>query len=174
MKLEEGKECTLRTPSGVEHVHLSELFALGARGWNEQLEHQFPTLPVEKVGEAAEAIGLALVHRPIGLGAIADQHLTERRRELLDVPREVVAVLEVELVLPAPFHGAYSQVPVPLRVAQDARAELLVDQDTRVLLRNASGDGRLESLVDDLLRRNDTRDLLRLERAIPAEQFGRE
>src|SRR5207244_4683640 len=158
----------------VVYLILSYLFDVGAADCKDPHGHKLPTLPVEKVGEAAEAIGLGLVHRPIGLGAIADQHLTERRRELLDVPREVVAVLEVELVLPAPFHAAYSQVPAPLRVAQAASAELLVDQDTRVLLRNASGDGRLESLVDDLLRRNDTRYLLRLGRAIPAKQFGRE
>jgi hypothetical protein len=61
------------------------------------------------------------------------------------VTGEVVAVLEVELLLPTLLDGAGGGVTAARGVAQDGGAELLVDQDAAVLPRNAAGDSGLEA-----------------------------
>ena len=53
------------------------------------------------VGQALQSRGLALVQRPVALRVVAHQHLAEGRVEGLDVAREILAILEVELVLAA-------------------------------------------------------------------------
>ena len=54
---------------------------------------------MEPVGEALEPLELLLVHVGVGVGVVADEHLGEVGVELLDVGGEVLAVLEVELLL---------------------------------------------------------------------------
>ena len=54
---------------------------------------------VEPVGEPLEPLGLDAVHLGVAVGVVAHEHLREVGIELLDVGAEVLAVLEVELVL---------------------------------------------------------------------------
>ena len=69
---------------------------------------------VQPVGEPLQALGLARVHVGVALGVVADQHLGEVRVELLDVGAELLAVLEVELVLA----GLLNHVPRRFRIGR--------------------------------------------------------
>jgi hypothetical protein len=95
----------------------------------------------------------------------------EGRVELLDVPAEVLAVLEVELVLAALLRGTRDDVPRRGRVAEDRRAELLVHEDSRSRLRHAPGDRRLEALIDDAFGIRDLGGLFGRQGAVPAEHL---
>ena len=78
----------------------ADLIELGLLGRHEQLEEVLVAVVVEPVAEAGEPLGLAGVHLGVAVRVVADEHLREVGVELLDVGAEVVAVLEVELVLP--------------------------------------------------------------------------
>src|SRR3954451_17494402 len=116
---------------------------------------------VQPVGEPLEALELALVHLGVAVGVVADEHLGEVGVELLDVRAEVLAVLEVELVLPALLDRHRELEPVVLGGLGNpgGLAELLVDE--------CAGHGRVgpalqrgfEALVDEMLA---VRDRLRL------------
>ncbi len=77
----------------------ADLLELASSAGHEQLEEELAVVLVEPVGEALEALRLALVHLRVAIGVVADEHLREVGVEALDVVAEVVAVLEVELVL---------------------------------------------------------------------------
>ena len=89
----------------------------------------------------------------------------------LDVLGEILAVFEVELLLPALFGGAGCRITLRRGIAQDGGAELLVHQNAGFLLRHSGGDGSLESVVDHLLGGSDLRRLLGRQRAGPAEHL---
>src|SRR5262245_43849751 len=153
----------------------SEPFELRFLGRHQQLEHEKTTaLSMQVIGQPFQSVRLALVERPIALGVVAHQHLAEGRAEGLDVRGEVLAVLEVELVLPALLGGACGGVAARPRITKDGRAELLVHQDRGLVLRHAGGEGGLESVVDDALGRGDLRRLVRGERIVPPEHLGLE
>src|SRR5207249_99530 len=78
-----------------------QLFQLRALRGHEELEHELSPRPVEVLGQVAQARRLAAVHLRVALGVVAHEDLAEGGRERLDVACVVVAVLEVELVLPA-------------------------------------------------------------------------
>ena len=118
----------------------------------------------------AQACRLAPVHLRVALRVVAHEDLAEGGQELLDVAREVVAVLEVELVLTALLRRGGGEEATRPRVAEDRGAELLVDEDARARLRHATRDGGKEAVVDDRLGRRDPRRLLGGEHALPAEQ----
>ena len=89
---------------------------------------------------------------------------------------EVVAVLEVELVLAALLGRAGGDQPAGARVAQDRRAELLVDEDA-----GGSSFGtplaqrRLQPVIDDLLAGGDGRGLLGVSGAVkPNSPFSKD
>ena len=85
---------------------------------------------VEPVGQPLQPLGLALVHPGVAVRVVAHEHLGEVGVELLDVRAEVVAVLEVELVLARLLDRHREQEAALLRLLRDAlgRAELLVDE----------------------------------------------
>ena len=56
--------------------------------------------------------------------------------------REILAIFEVELVLPALLRRAGGDDTLGRRIAQDGGAELLVDQDAGLLLGHAAGERR--------------------------------
>ena len=69
---------------------------------HQQLEHETASLcACEVVGQPLQPRGLALVQRAVAFGVVAHQDLAEGRIEGLDVAGEILAVLEIELVLPA-------------------------------------------------------------------------
>ena len=74
---------------------------------------------VQPLGEAAELLDLALVHLPVAFGVVADEHLGEVRVVLLDLLAELVAVLEVELVLARLLDRHRELVAARLRLARD-------------------------------------------------------
>ena len=79
-----------------------QLVELRLLGGHQQLEHEAAlALAVQIVGQPLQPGGLRLVQRLVALGVVAHQHLAEGRVEGLDVLGEILAVLEVELVLPA-------------------------------------------------------------------------
>ena len=85
-----------------------------------------------------QARGLALVHLGVAVRVVADEHLGGEQVVLRDVGAEVVAVLEVELVLTPHFSaGIVSERPCLARELRDVGAELLVDEH--------AGRGRVEA-----------------------------
>ena len=96
----------------------------------------------------------------------------ESRRNRLNMYCEVVAVLEVELVLAALFRWAGGHITLRLRITQDRDAELLVDKNSGSLFGNASGDRGKEAVVDDAFRCGDLGRLFGSQSAGPAEHLG--
>src|ERR1017187_10478313 len=90
----------------------------------------------------------------------------------LNMRGEVLAILEVKLLLAALFGRACGNVTLSRRVAKDRCAKLLVHEDSCFLFRYPVCDRALEPLVNNLLGRRDLRRLLRRKRAFPAEHAG--
>ena len=122
----------------------ADLLELVRLGRHQQLEQELAIVLVEPVGEPLQPLGLALVHLGVALGVVAHQHLGEVRVELLDVVAELVAVLEVELVLAGLLDRHREQQAALLGLVRDAlgRAELLVHE--------AAGGVRVHALLGRL------------------------
>ena len=127
---------------------------------------------VQPLGEAAQLLDLAFVHRRVAVGVVADEHLREVRVELLDLLGELVPVLEVELHLARLLDRHRELVATRLRLARDSRAVLLVDEDARGRLRRAELDRPLEAFPDQRLGPGDAVDVADhlLERATMVER----
>ena len=133
---------------------------LGVLGRDEQLEEELAVVGVQPVRELLQALGLALVHLGVAVRVVTDEHLGGEQVVLLDVGGEVVAVLEVELVL-AGLLGRHRQREALLgRQLGDVGAELLVDQHAGRGGVEAALDGLLHALVDQLLGVGDRLGLL--------------
>src|SRR6185369_6015016 len=98
----------------------------------------------------------------------------EGRVEGLDMAREILAILEVELLLSALLRRAGGDDALGSGIAEDGGAELLVHQDAGLLLGRASGERRQQAVVDDLLGARDLGSLRIAQRRLPAEQPGLE
>ena len=134
-----------RTQLGVEAVGVAvDLLELVVLGGNEQLEEELAVVLVEPVGEALEPLRLALVHLGVALRVVAHQHLGEVRVELLDVVAELVAVVEVELVLTGLLDRHGEQESALLGLGRNVRrsAELLIHEH--------AGRAGLRTLLDRL------------------------
>src|SRR3954447_9130270 len=152
----------LRPQLGVVAVRVAvDLLELLVGGRHQQLEEELAVVLVEPVGELLEPSELALVHLGVGVvRVVADEHLREVRVELLDVGAEVVAVLEVELVL-AGFLDRHRELdPVLLRAPRHLAAELLVHERTALARLGAPLERQLEALIDQRLRIGDAVDVL--------------
>src|SRR5262249_62331911 len=112
---------------------------------------------MEILGQPLQAGRLSPVQLPITFRIVADQDLAERGGARLDVFGEIVAVLEVELILTSLLGGACDGVSVSCRVAEDGGAELLVYQDPCLFLGHTRSHGLLESVVNDPLGGGDLR-----------------
>src|SRR5262252_2570244 len=139
---------------------------------NQQLEHESAaTLGAQVFGQTFQAGSLPTVQSPIALGVMADQHLAESGIEGLDVFGEVIAVFELEFLLPALLDRGRERVTARGRVAKDGGPELLVHQDACLLLWRAGFDSGLEAVVNDLLGAGDLRRLLRGQILPPSEHL---
>ena len=126
---------------------------------------------VQPVGQPPEPLGLPPVHLGVAFGVVAHEDLAERRIELLDVVAELVAVLEVELVLSTLLHRHGQVEPFLLGPPGDVRTELLVNEDPAGLLGRPLVDGLLKSLEDHRLGVGDGLGLLRVGLARDAEEL---
>ena len=160
----------LRVVALLVAAHLLELVWL--RG-HEQLEQELAVVLVEPVGEALEPLGLAQVHLGVALRVVADEHLREVGVELLDVGAEVLAVLEVELVLAGLLDRHREQQAVLLGLLGDALrgAELLVDQAAGRVRVDALLGRLQEPLEDQMLRVGDLLGLLGRRLALDSEHL---
>ena len=127
------------------------------RGGHQQLEQEFPRGPairllVQPVREALEAPELAGVQLRVVLRVVADEDLREIRIEPLDVRAELLAVIEVELVLTGLLDRHRELQPVLARPLRNVGAELLVDQHSRRARIHAAADGLEHALEDQPLR----------------------
>src|SRR5207247_3614683 len=106
-----------------------ELLELGLLGRHQELEHEPASGPAKILRESPQSRGLSTVESRVALGVVADQHLGEGRVERLDMAGKLLAVLEIELLLPALLHRGRGEISLARGVAQDRGAELLVDAD---------------------------------------------
>jgi hypothetical protein len=142
---------------------------------HQKLEHEAAAvLGSEMIGQAFQPGGLPLVQRAVASRVIADQHLAEGRAEGLDMAREILAIFEVELVLSALLRRGRGDDTLGSCIAQNGGAELLVHQNAGLFLGHASGERRLEAIVDDLLGAGDFGCLRIAQRRLPVEQLGLE
>src|SRR5213593_1789620 len=95
---------------------------------------------------------LPLIESLFAFRVVAHGDLAESRVESFDMRCEVLAVLEVELFLPALFGRARRRETVCRGITQNSGAKLFVNEDPRLLFWNSGVDGGLEAVVDDLLR----------------------
>jgi hypothetical protein len=102
-----------------------------------------PKRPGSRTG--ASLVGLPPVHGAAAFRVVAHQHLAEGRGEGLDVVRKVIAVLEVELVLPALLRRTDRGNAVGDGIAPDRGAELLAGQDAGLFGRRARNQRRTGS-----------------------------
>src|SRR5262249_47948223 len=152
-----------------------KLFKLRLVRRYQQLEHkQAATLTMQVIRQPLQPSRLAAVYCLVALGVVAHQNLAERRSEGLDVLGEVLAVLEIELLLPALFGRAGGYVPPRRRVLKYGSTELLIDQDAGFLLGDSGRNNGLEAIVDHLFRGGDLCRLLCGQRALPAKHSGLE
>ena len=142
-------------------------------GWHQQLEEELAVVLVEPVGEPLQLLCLAPVHLLVALGVVAHEHLREIGVELLDVGAEVLAVLEVELVLPGLLHRHREQQPTVLGLLGNAlgRAELLVHQAAGGVRVHALLGRLQQALEDEVLRVRDRVRLLGRGVALDAEHL---
>src|SRR5262249_43845226 len=96
--------------------------------------------------------GLTLIESLIAFGVVADENLAEGRIESLDMGREVLAVLKLELFLPALFGRARRCETVCRGIAQNSGAKLFINENAGLLFWNSGIDGCLTAVVDHLLR----------------------
>ena len=126
-----------------------ELFG---RGGHQQLVKETTPLPVQPAAQLRQPRRLACVERCVAFGVVANQDLGEGRVEGLDVAREVLAVLELELGLAGSLGRHRQDVATRLRLSRDGGAELLVDEDAGAIARGAATDRLLEAFEDESLR----------------------
>lgn len=83
---------------------------------------------------------------------------------------EIIAIFELELVLPALLRRAGRCKALDARVAQNGRAELFVCQNAGFFLRDTRRDCGFESLVNDLFGIGDLCRLPLAQRRLPTEE----
>src|SRR5579872_4322642 len=88
--------------------------------------------------------------------------------------REIPAIFEIELLLAALLRRAGGGEALGLRIAQQRGAELLIDQDARLLPGRARGARRLEAVIDDAPGGGDLGGLRLAQGRAPAEHLGLE
>src|SRR5262249_7761761 len=103
---------------------------------------------------------LALVHHRIVAGVVANEDLREIRVELQNVGAEIVAVLEVKLVLTRLLDRHRKLQPRRTGALRNIPAELLIDQHTSSAPLRAAANRLDHPLVDQMLRVGDRRGLL--------------
>ena len=107
----------------------------------------------------------------VAVGVVADEHLREVGVEAFDVLAEVLAVLEVEHVLPGALGGHRELQALLARLGGHGGAELLVDEhagDRRV---GAGADRLQHALEDQVLGVGDDRRLLGVGLALDPEEL---
>ena len=131
----------------------ADLLQLGALGRHQQLEEELPLALVEPVAEATKALALAAVHLGVPVGDVAHEDLREVGVEPLDVIAELVAVVEVELVLARLLDRHRQHEAALLGLLGDAlrRAELLVDEAACAAWLGAPLGGLQHALEDQVL-----------------------
>src|SRR5262249_15133810 len=95
----------------------------------------------------------------------------ESRVESFDMRREVLAVLKLELFLPALFGRTCRGETVCRGITQNSGAKLFVNEDPSLLFWNSGVDRSPEAVVDDLLRSSYCLGLLGSQGFMPPEHL---
>ena len=91
--------------------------------------------------------------------------------EGLDVSSEVLAVLEVEVLLATLLRRGGEGEALGCRIPENGRSELLIHEDAGLGFGDAGGKRALEAVVDDLFGGGNLRRLRGIKGALPAEHF---
>ena len=126
---------------------------------------------LQPVAEPLELGQLLAILRAIPVGVVSDQHLREVRVIPLDVRRKVLAVLEVERVLPGALGRHRQREPSLAGLLGHIGAELLVDQDPGDGRVRPGANGAKHALEDEVLGVSDYRRLLRVRFAVDSEEL---
>jgi hypothetical protein len=111
----------------ISSVVASELVELRLFCGNQQLEHEAaPLRSREIIGKLAQPPRLALVHDSVALGIVTHEDLAEGWTDAFDMLGKILAIFEIELMLPAFLGRAGGDDALGCRIAKQGRAELLV------------------------------------------------
>src|SRR5262245_6894433 len=94
---------------------------------------------------------LPLIESLVALRVVAYQNLAESGVESFDVRGEFLAVLKLELFLPALLGRTCRRETVCRCIMQDCSAKLFVNEDPGFLFWNSGVDCGLKAVVDDFL-----------------------
>src|SRR5260221_1347688 len=129
------------------------------------------TFRMQGIGYAFKPGSLLPVEGLVTFRIISYQHFTEGRVEGFDMFAEILAVLEIKLVLAALFGRTRGRVAFRCRIAKNGSAKLLVYQNAGLLFGYASGEGGLKAVIDYLFGGSNLRCLLVSQFPFPAEQL---
>ena len=107
----------------------------------------------------------------VALRVVTNQYLGESRVKDLNMLFEIFAVFEIKLILSTLLNRAARCVSLSGCIAENRCAELLVDQNSSLVFRDAGMNGNDESVVDYPLRSRDLRRLLCTQCAVPSEHL---
>ncbi|HYZ85290.1 MAG TPA: hypothetical protein VE621_12845 [Bryobacteraceae bacterium] len=100
---------------------LGDLLELRLLGGNQQLEHEQASATVmQVVGQALQPSRLPCIEGAVTFRVVANQHFAERWPKGFDMPGKVLAVFEIEFILPALLDAAGGGVTMrgtPSRIA---------------------------------------------------------
>ena len=152
-------------PDGIELCFL---------GRHQELEQELAIAFAQPGRQTFQPLRLAAVHLGVAVGVVADQDLGEVGVVALDMRPEVLAVLEVELVLPALLDRHRELDTARLRLLRDLSgpAELFIDERAGDRLIRAVAERGLEALEDQVLAVCDPLRLLGIRVALDAEALG--
>src|SRR6267378_5117489 len=95
---------------------------------------------------------LPLIESLFAFRVVAHEDLAESRVESFDMRCEVLAVLEVELFLPALFGRTRRRETLCRSITQNSGAKLFVNEDAGLLFWNSGVERGLKAVVDEFLR----------------------
>ena len=151
-----------------------DFLKLSRCGRHQKFEHVLRRAVAKVLRQAPQSRRLAKIRSLIARRVVTNQYLAKGRCERVDVMREILPVLEVELVLAALLGGRTGDDTAVSCAAQDVGTEALIDEDAGFLRRYAARDREHETVVDYLLGRRNPRGLLRIQRSGPAEHSALE
>jgi hypothetical protein len=105
----------------------------------------------QKFRQTCQSSRLPRIQGEVAPRVVAHQYFAEGQAEGFDMAREILAVFKVEVLLTALLRWTGGDDVFRSCIAQDAGAELLVDQDAGLFFWQATGQGGAKSIIDDRL-----------------------
>src|SRR4029077_14113921 len=111
---------------------------LGGRRY-EQFKHEISVVFMCGIGQVLEALGLTSVKRLVVFRIVSYQCLNKIRLKFFNFGPVAVSIFELKFRLAALFSGHTREISVRMRIPKKSCAELRVDKNAGMFLRNTFG-----------------------------------